>query len=90
MEKPQDERVVKNDFELRDIRRTCETKLARMGVSRDTRAELQSHGLGGIQKIHYDKHDYMPEKSNALRAWADFLQRTAPENVVQLHGEKAA
>ena len=90
--KPQDERVVKIDFELRDIRRTCETLLARIGISRDTRAQLQSHGLGGIQQIHYDKHDYMPEKSNALRAWSAFLQqkKTADGNVVPIHAEKAA
>jgi hypothetical protein len=32
-------------FDLRDIRRTCETMLAGLGISRDTRAQLLSHGL---------------------------------------------
>jgi integrase len=57
-------------FSLRDLRRTAETHLAAMGVSSDTRAQLQSHGLGGIQARHYDKHDYMAEKRAALALWA--------------------
>jgi len=30
--------------------------LAAMGVSSDVRAQLQSHGLGGVQSRHYDRH----------------------------------
>jgi integrase len=65
-------------FSLRDLRRTAETHLAAMGVSSDTRAQLQSHGLGGIQARHYDKHDYMAEKRAALTLWAARLT-AAPE-----------
>jgi len=56
-------------FELRDIRRTCETMLAAMGISKDLRAQLQSHGLGGVQDRHYDRHEYMDEKRGVLEAW---------------------
>jgi integrase len=56
-------------FTLRDIRRTCETMLAALGVSKDLRAQLQSHGLGGVQDRHYDRHEYMEEKRRALEAW---------------------
>jgi len=56
-------------FQLRDIRRTCETELAALGVSRDVRAQLMSHGLGGVQQQHYDRHDYFAEKQRALDAW---------------------
>ncbi len=56
-------------FSLRDIRRTCETMLARMGISSDLRAQILSHGLGGVQQKHYDRHDYHAEKSAALLAW---------------------
>ena len=38
------------------------------------RAQIQSHGLGGIQQRHYDRHDYMPEKRAALELWAQRLQ----------------
>ncbi|RUS67246.1 hypothetical protein CUZ56_01189 [Saezia sanguinis] len=54
------------DFTLGDIRRTIETRLAAAGVSRETRAQLQSHGLSGVQVRHYDRHDYLNEKRQAL------------------------
>lgn len=57
-------------FQLGDLRRTCETLLAAMGVSSDVRAQIQSHGLGGVQQRHYDRHDYMAEKRLALERWA--------------------
>ena len=62
-------------FELRDVRRTCETMLAAIGVSSDIRAQLQSHGLGGVQQRHYDRHDYALEKREALITWARHLDR---------------
>ena len=52
-----------------DVRRTAETMLAGMGISRDTRAQLLSHGLGGVQDQHYDRHGYADEKRAALIAW---------------------
>jgi integrase len=61
-------------FSLSDIRRTCETMLARMGVSKDIRAQLLSHGLGGVQQRHYDRHEYFAEKRVALKAWHDKLE----------------
>lgn len=77
-------------IEPRDLRRTAETMLAAMGVSKDVRAQLLSHGLGGVQDRHYDQHEYMTEKRNALQAWADRLQaladrKPAPSNVTTLH-----
>lgn len=56
-------------FDLRDIRRTCETMLAGMGVSKDVRAQLLSHGLSGVQAAHYDRYEYIAEKRNALESW---------------------
>lgn len=77
-------------LEARDLRRTAETMLASMGISKDVRAQLLSHGLGGVQGRHYDQHDYMAEKRNALQAWADRLQaladrKPAPSNVTELN-----
>lgn len=60
-------------FQMRDLRRTCETMLAALGVSSDVRAQLQSHGLGGIQQRHYDRHDYALEKYQALQRWVQHL-----------------
>lgn len=66
-------------FNLRDIRRTCETMLAGMGISRDTRAQLLSHGISGVQAAHYDRHSYSDEKRAALVAWEQRLDEIASE-----------
>jgi integrase len=58
-----------------DLRRTCETLLAKMQISKDVRAQIQSHGLGGVQARHYDRHDYRKEKAAALAKWQAFLTR---------------
>ena len=75
-------------FDLRDIRRTCETMLAGMGISRDTRAQLLSHGLSGVQAAHYDRHSYTNEKRAALVAWEKRLDDIATgrhaANVLQM------
>ena len=71
-------------FDLRDIRRTCETLLAGMGVSRDTRAQLLSHGISGVQATHYDRYSYFDEKHAALVAWDAFLSRADASRVVPL------
>lgn len=57
-------------FSMRDLRRTAETHMAALGISSDVRAQIQSHGLGGIQARHYDRHDYVPEKRAALEQWS--------------------
>lgn len=62
-------------FDLRDIRRTVETMLAALKVSRDVRAQLLSHGLSGVQNLHYDRHSYIDEKRAALLVWEQHLGR---------------
>lgn len=82
-------------FNLRDIRRTVETRMAGLGISRDTRAQVLSHGLSGVQDKHYDRHSYETEKRNALTAWENWLtaiekdEKPAP-NVVPIERKTAA
>ncbi len=56
-------------FNVRDIRRTVETMLVRLGISKDTRAQPLSHGISGVQAAHYDQHACTDEKRAALVAW---------------------
>jgi len=58
-----------------------ETPMAGAGISMEVRAQLQSHGLGGVQNRHYDRHRYMAEKVNALRG---LLTRAESSNVARL------
>ena len=67
-------------FKLSDIRRTAETMLARIGVAKDIRAQLLSHGLGGVQDRNYDRHTYMEEKRQALFKWQAALENVRKIN----------
>ena len=51
----------------RDIRRSVETRLQSLGVSREIRSQLLSHGrTSGVQQKHYERHTYLAEKAHAL------------------------
>ena len=85
---------VAEPFKFGDIRRTCETQQAACGIGRDVRAQIQSHGLGGVQSRHYDRHDYMAEKRAAFSMWCDRLNAiragtVASAEVVTLHRSAA-
>jgi hypothetical protein len=76
-------------FEMRDIRRTVESRLGELSVSRDLRAQLQSHGTSGVQEIHYDMWTYLPEKREALEQWERQLDRWATEALAPRQGQVA-
>ena len=60
----------KTTFTARDVRRSVETRLAAMGVTKEHRALTLSHGLKrNVQDIHYDMYKYLPEKAAALALW---------------------
>lgn len=61
-------------FTLGDIRRTIETRLAAEGIHKEIRAQLLSHGLSGVQDKHYNRHDYLKEKKEALEALYTLMQ----------------
>lgn len=66
-------------FTLGDLRRTVETQLAAAGIQSDTLAQLQSHGLSGVQWRHYNRHDYYAEKLAALETLRDLMTHAEPE-----------
>ena len=63
--------------------------LASAGVSRDTRGRLQSHGISGVQATHYDGHDYLPEKRQALETLLRLLEADQGK-VVPIRSAQAA
>lgn len=86
---------VKTTFKMSDIRRTCETMMAAMGISKDVRAQILSHGLSGVQDRNYDRHGYTDEKLAALKAWDAKLTairkgKPLASNVVELDQARAA
>jgi integrase len=79
----------KGPFTVGDLRRTIETRLAAVGVTREDRSQLQSHGLGGVQSRHYDKHEYLSEKRAALETLYSVLVG-APAKVTPIRKKAAS
>jgi hypothetical protein len=68
-----EDKVLSNPFTPRDLRRTVETILASLGVSKEWREHLQSHGLGGVVARHYTRHEFLAEKRAVLKLWESLL-----------------
>ena len=82
-------RVFSTPFTPKDIRRTVETTLASLGVSKEHRAQLLSHGRGDKIAQAYDKHNYLEEKRQALETWRGFLQGRADDGAKVVPMRKA-
>ena len=76
-----------------DLRRTCATGLARLGVPVRVTEAVLNHisGTGaGIVSV-YQLHDYADEKRDALEAWGRYVMALVegqPGNVVQIAGAR--
>jgi len=70
-------------FQTKRIRSGVETLLASARISSDIRGRLQSHGISGVQSRHYDGHDYLAEKRQALETLFRLLDAPDANNVVQ-------
>jgi integrase len=78
------------DWRLHDLRRTCATGLAKLGVPVHVTEALLNHKSGKISGIAavYNRHDYKSEKIQALEAWGRHLDMLVsgkkPAKVVRL------
>lgn len=70
------------DFQAKRIRSGVETLLASARISADIRGRLQSHGISGVQARHYDGHDYMEAKLQAIETLRSLLEAPAAANVL--------
>ena len=61
-------------FTPHDLRRTCRTGLARLGVDHVVAECVLGHRMPGVAGV-YDRHDYVPEMRCALQRWADHIDR---------------
>ncbi len=75
------------NFKIKRIRSGIETLLSSKRVAKDIRGRLQSHGITGVQDVHYDDYDYLREKLNALKLIEKTLNETDTDNnVIKLFG----
>jgi integrase len=64
------------DFNIHDLRRTTETRLAKLGVSKEVRSRILNHDVGQRDK-EYQHHDFLAEKRDALQRWANEMDTIA-------------
>ena len=59
------------DIRLHDLRHCCATGMASLGIPREIRERVQNQVTGRRQSIgaRYDQHEYLTEKSRAVRLW---------------------
>jgi integrase len=72
------------DFQAKRIRSGVETLLASARISSEIRGRLQSHGVSGVQARHYDGHDYLAEKRQALVTLHKLVTTTKTKNLASL------
>jgi integrase len=79
-------------WHLHDLRRTCATRLGKLGVSRVVIAKVLNHAIPGVTST-YDHHSYDLEKKAALDRWASHLLgivNGTGDNVVSLDAARAS
>jgi hypothetical protein len=76
-----------------DLRRTCRSELARLGVTSAVGERILNHsgGEGEIERV-YNVHNYLPEMRRALEMWSGEVARIVtaePAKVMALAAARA-
>jgi integrase len=74
---PDDKGRARATFTSHDLRRTVETRLAALGIAKETRDRVLNHKDRSVGGVHYNRHDYLQEKRSALDKWSRELLRIA-------------
>ena len=64
-----EELAFEKDWTCHDLRRTCRTGLAKLGVGRDVGERIINHAKGSGVNAVYDRYDYLEQKRAALKKW---------------------
>ena len=70
-------------WSLHDLRRTCKTKMAEIGVAPHVSEKILGHKLTGMLAV-YDQYDYIPEQQAAAELWADKIQACVANSPLSL------
>jgi integrase len=82
-------------WRLHDLRRTCASGLARLGINLPVIEKVLNHASGSFAGIVgvYQRHSFADEKRAALETWSDFISdlvsdKPAPKKVIKLRGRR--
>jgi integrase len=71
------------EFHIHDLRRTCATGMARLGIDRVVIGKILNHTDGSVTAI-YERHGYEEEKRHALELWASHVMRTVDHEIAKV------
>ncbi|TGS89322.1 site-specific integrase [Mesorhizobium sp. M3A.F.Ca.ET.174.01.1.1] len=74
------------EWHLHDLRRTCATELAQLGIKQEVTEAILNHKTGKVSGVAaiYNRYEYQNEKRQALETWAIRVQAIVAENVALL------
>lgn len=74
------------DWHLHDLRRTCATELAKLGIKQEVTEAILNHKTGKVSGVAaiYNRYDYQDEKRDALEQWAIRIAAITANNVTLL------
>lgn len=77
-------------WKFHDLRRSCATGMAIIGISREQIKRVLNHSDGSVTAV-YDRHTYLPETRKALDLWARHVESIVngvkDDNVLPLRGK---
>ena len=59
-------------FTIHDLRRTCRSLLAELGIGNDIAERCLNHKIKGVAGV-YNRYDYLEERRSALSTLADLV-----------------
>jgi integrase len=64
------------DWHLHDLRRTCSTEWAKLGIKQEVTEAILNHKSGKVSGVAaiYNRYEYQDEKREALALWAERLR----------------
>lgn len=69
-----------DDWTAHDLRRTARTLMSRLNIKQHIRERVLNHTQGGVVGV-YDQHDYLEEKSDALRQLGEEIERIIGKSI---------
>ncbi|MDG4885337.1 site-specific integrase [Mesorhizobium sp. WSM4884] len=74
------------EWHLHDLRRTCATELAKLGIKQEVTEAILNHKTGKVSGVAaiYNRYDYQDEKRDALEQLAMRIKAIIANNVIML------
>jgi integrase len=80
------------DWRLHDLRRTCVSGMARLGISPHVTDKILNHQAGTITGVAavYQRHDFLAERKDALERWGAHVAKIVAEEQLRRRLKNAA